>query len=372
MTRYVIDQARNTLLASWSTGRGDIAITVAGLPAAASGQDTLALAESLNELSQACWRCYIHPPGAAVSHGLNSEGDRRQSERDAFEAVVPAVTTPNLPSDGYLVQSSVHVEEAAHHVGRILHGLGSPELTAQVAADVAAELAAIEQAERGDLSDRARQAVALSREDASPVQVAQADVILHDNPFGTRALFTEVDPAAAAVAAAHWLYAAAVIAATYTGLPPERMVSEADNIEALPHESPTKVLELLAAGTSPRQAVMPLIHDALLIAEGRIPRIAELKQRIAAAEELLAKWRADSPALSLDAMGLRLTTLNPARPAPDLLEDLLSGIRGCWLLYQEHAVDHMDEADEDSHERLTQAFFAEVREEAAAHGDRLL
>ncbi|MEW1840947.1 hypothetical protein AB0392_23630 [Nonomuraea angiospora] len=40
---------------------------------------------------------------------------------------------------------------------------------------MAAELAAIEQAERGDLSDRGQQAVAVSREDASPLQISQAE-----------------------------------------------------------------------------------------------------------------------------------------------------------------------------------------------------
>ena len=33
---------------------------------------------------------------------------------------------------------------------------------------------------------------------------------------------------------------------------------------------------------------------------------------------------------------LRLTPLDPSCPALDLLEDLLSGIHGCWLIYQEY------------------------------------
>ncbi|GAA2152717.1 hypothetical protein [Actinomadura napierensis] len=61
----------------------------------------------------------------------------------------------------------------------------------------------IERAELGNLTDRARQALALMRADASPVQVQAADKILNANPFGNPSLFTEIEPAAAAIAAAH-------------------------------------------------------------------------------------------------------------------------------------------------------------------------
>ena len=89
-------------------------------------------------------------------------------------------------------------------------------------------------------------------------------------------------PTAAAVAAAHWLDAAATIAAEESGLEPVQVVLEADNIEALPHETPTRVLE----------------HRAPHIDQ------ADLGQR---------EQRLDA---------LRLTTLDPTRPALDLLEDL--------------------------------------------------
>ncbi|MEV0388504.1 hypothetical protein [Nonomuraea sp. NPDC050643] len=380
MTRYAVDRSRNALIACWSTGLGDTAVVVAELPPGISDQDALSLARTLTQLSEVCWRCYAHPASAADDHAPNSEGWRRQGERDAFAVVPAALTGPNLPSDGYMVQSYIRVEEAAHRVGRALHALDAAALTASVTADVEAELAAIEQAELGDLSGRARQAVALTREDASPVQVAQADSMLHDDPLGPQALFTEIDPAAAAVAAAHWLDAAATVTAGYAGLPATQIVAEADNIEALPHETPTLVLELIADGASPRQAVMSLIRDALRVAEGEIPDITALKQRITAAEQLIDKWRDDQPGLSLDALDLRITPLDPARPALDLLEDLLSGIRGCWLLYAEYANDRdeadeagdPDELDDDRPEGHTEAFLAEVREEASARRQRLL
>ncbi|MFI7707489.1 hypothetical protein [Nonomuraea sp. NPDC049480] len=63
-----------------------------------------------------------------------------------------------------MIQSYIRVEEAAHRVGRALHALDAAGLTTRVAIGVAAELAAIEQAELGNVSERARQAVALTRE----------------------------------------------------------------------------------------------------------------------------------------------------------------------------------------------------------------
>ncbi|WP_207757403.1 hypothetical protein [Nonomuraea cypriaca] len=155
---------------------------VADLPAGIPSRDALNLAQALTQLSEICWRCYTHPASAADSHGPNSEGECRQEERDAFTSVLTALTSPNLPADGYMIQSSIRVEEAAHQVGRALHTLNAAELTTRVTLDVGAELAAIEQAELGNLSERSRQAVALTREDASPLQVAQASNLLHDNP----------------------------------------------------------------------------------------------------------------------------------------------------------------------------------------------
>src|SRR2546421_6218533 len=69
-------------------------------------------------------------------------------------------------------------------LGRNLHEVGDKKFTAQVATDAEAEIAAIGKAELGDLSGRARQAVVLTRQDASPVQVAAADGLLHQDPLG--------------------------------------------------------------------------------------------------------------------------------------------------------------------------------------------
>ncbi|WP_434444038.1 hypothetical protein [Lentzea sp. E54] len=125
----------------------------------------------------------------------NTEGWRRQGERDAFAEVLDHVRKPHLPDEqGSIVQSYRPVEEAVHRVGRALHAFGDPALSDAVVAEVREELAAVEHAELGDFSGRARQAVRMSRADASPLQVNAAHDFLHAHPLWSSRLFDEVDP----------------------------------------------------------------------------------------------------------------------------------------------------------------------------------
>lgn len=227
--------------------------------------------------------------------------------------------------------------------------------------EVQAELHAVEQAGLGTLAARARQAVALTRANASPVQVQAADEILSMNPFGSQALFTDVDPVAASIAATHWLQAAADITAEASDLAPTRIIEEADNIEALAHATPTAVLETLELGLSPYETVTGLIRDAMTVAEGKIPDIGELVDRINQAD-YIADEHQDSRLRDALLQEIRTTPLDPTRPAYDLLEDLLDGIRGCWLIYQEYTGAADETAD---------AFVDAIRAEAKRHRDRL-
>jgi hypothetical protein len=370
-----VDQERNVVAASWDVGIGQVCRDIAPLPAGADLDLSLTLVMTLAGLSEALWRRYTHPASASGSLDVNTEGWRREGDRAAFGLVVDAVRSPNLPSDGLLIVSYVPVEEAAHRVGRALHAFADASLTAAVTAEVEVELAAVGEAELGDLSGRGRQAVLLTREDASPVQVAAADQMLRADPFGDDDLFTEVDPTAAAVAAAHWLQAAADVAAEMSGLEPTDVVVEADNITALPYTTPTTVLEMMDDGATPYAAVTGLIRDAMRVADGFLPGADALHDAIADAEDLTSRHTDDGGDLAAELATIRLTPLNPQRPAVDLLEDLLLGIRGCWQIYQEYAddpdLDNDDEDDEEGFTELRRAFVDEVRAVAAADADRL-
>ncbi|WP_206686017.1 hypothetical protein [Kribbella qitaiheensis] len=213
MTDYAYDTTRHALVTSWNIGVGRLANTLATLPTDVSAEGALRLASALSGLSRHLWRCYTNPASSADSMEPNTEGWRRQGERDAFGGVIDALRNPNLPQDGYLEQSYLRVEEAAHRVGRVLHSIASAYLIEQVAGDVSEEIDAVERAELGDLTGRAKQAVALARSDASPLQVLAANDIFQEQPLGSSRLFEEVDATAAAIAAAHWLQAAARVAA---------------------------------------------------------------------------------------------------------------------------------------------------------------
>jgi hypothetical protein len=378
VTRYAVDETRNVLIASWSSGSGDVATTVADLSAPGTADDRRHLADTLTFLSESAWRCYTHPASAADSLEPNSEGWRRQGNREAFANVAPALAAPHLPENGSLLESYIVVEEAAHRVGRALHDLRDADLTARVVADVQEELEAIEQAELGDLSGRARQAVALSREDASPVQVNAADRLFAEHPLGTNRLFTDVDATAAAVAAAFWLQAAAEVASEVSGVDITEVVTEADNIEDLQHETPTLMLELMADGATPHEAVTALVRGALQVAEGEVPHIAALLEQVSAAVTLAREEAPDDPEIEAALLrSIRLTPLDPTRPARDLLEDLLDGIRGCWLLYRDYAEVDADNGDggtgdDAEDDAVDREFIEAVRVVADRNRDRLL
>jgi hypothetical protein len=372
---------------SWGTGLGDVAGTVAELDAAVSGDQVQRLAYELTGLSAVVWRTFTHPATAAESLETNTEGWRREGTREAFTLMPEALVNPNLPQNGSITVSYISTEEAAHWVGRALHAIGDAKLTERVVGEVNAELAAVEQAELGDLSGRARQAVMLTRAGASPAQVEAADRLLHDHPLGTDKLFSDIDPTAAAVAAAHWLLAAAEVASDESGVAPTQAVVEADSIGALPHETPTLLLERMIGGATPYQAVTGLVRDAMAAAEGEIPDIESIPERIAKAEETARHYGRDDPRVREEMLrSIRTTPLDPMRPARDLLEDLLSGIEGCWMLYREHAYDTAEEddvddlsdfqdendEDDDTNEETSEQFIELVRLEAADSRERLL
>jgi hypothetical protein len=391
VTRYAIDQERGVLMASWATGAGDTAITVAALPEGCPPERAGALALALAGFSDAAWHTYTHPVSAADSLEENSEGWLRQSEREAFAKATDAIRSPNLPEHGMIVQSYVAVEETAHRVGRALYAIGHSGLTDLVVREAGEELASVEAAERGELVGRARQAVVMSRADASPVQVAEADRLLAADPLGGDELFTRVDPTAAAVAAAHWLHSAAAVAALASGTDLRHVVEASGDIEALAHTTPTLVLHLLEDGASPREAVTALIREAMLVAEGIIPDPAGLVGAVARVVGQAEDPDADDEdqELAQDMLAeLRATPLDPSRPALDLLEDLLAGIHGCRLIYEQADGDGDDRDREGSADRegstdaaleragrddeSTAVFLDLVRAEAARTADRLV
>jgi hypothetical protein len=265
-------------------------------------------------------------------------------------------------------------------VGRAVHVLDDEDPAARVLAEAQAELRAIHGAEIGDFSGRARQAVLISRAVASLEQVAAADALLSADPLGSDRLFTAVDPTAAVVPAAHWLRAAATIVADRAGLDPLEVVAHADDLEIMPVRTTAAVLKRLSVGESPRDVVVDLVDKAMQVAKGELPARETLVTDVQAARR--RRRRGHHARVGETEEPPRASLLDPTRPSRDLLEVLLEGIRGCWLLYQEYAddtddgpegCDDSDDADTGARrERMTATFRDEVRSEVAATRDRLL
>lgn len=358
MTYYAVDEDTGTLLRIWPTGRGQRAAVVGTLPASAVVEDRLQLAAALTSLSEELWRCYTHPGLATDDRDGNGEGWRREQSREVFPQLVGFIREPNLPGeDGAIIRSYDPVEEWAHGVGRAVRAINDAKLLEAVGAEVAAEIEAVESAERGDLGGRAQQAVVLSRTDVNPVQVAAADAILALDPLRGEQLFVDVDPTAASVAAAHWLKAAADIVAGVSGMPADEVVEAADDIEALPFETPSEVLRLFDFSNTAYGVVVEMVRGALKVGEGSVADLGALLVEYDTGDDN------DDP--DAEPTPVRLTLLDPQRPARDLLEDLLSGIRACRLVYEEYA----DAGDAAS----TEARFCEaIREEARKNYTRLM
>lgn len=358
VTDYAADIDGNLLIRTWPGGGGLRAAVVSVVPSSTDADQALVLAAELTGLSAALWRCYTHPEGAVTSVKEDSEGWRRQVERESFREVVENLLNPNFPDeDGMLLVSYDAVEEYAHRAGRALHAIDDPGLTDAVCTDVAAEIDAVEMAERGNLTGRALQAAVLSRAGANPLHVSTADAVLCGDPLAGELLLKDFDPTAASVAAAHWLKAAVDTVADVSGMDAGDVLPAADNLEALPLESPAEVLSLLDFSSTVYAVVVEMVADALLVAEGIVADLdAVLNQR-----NVEGAGESDD---SDEPTAVRVTLLDPSRPALDLLEDLVSAIRGCRLLFEEYVDGETAYVDAQ--------FRAAVRLQAEMHSKRLM
>ncbi|WP_327042821.1 hypothetical protein OG400_12425 [Micromonospora ureilytica] len=366
---YAFDSVRRELTVVWAAARGFRSLLIGRLRPAMSDEQAGRLSAELTGLSQALWETYVRPASSFVD---DDERQRREEEREQLDAVASALRKPNLPDpSGLLIVSYSSVEEAAHRLGRVLHQAADEALTEAVAADVGVEVDAVVRAELGDLSGRAEQAASLDRVDASPVQVSAADELLRTRLLGGELLSAAVDPAAACVAAAHWLAAAAVVAADEAGVAPERVFATADDIEAVSVEVPTLVVrKVLTEQVSPRQVVIDLLRKAVAAADGVVDRPDQVIADYDRLKKLVARLPAVQREEVLASEPVRTTLLDPRRPARDLLEHLLNGIASCRLLYAEYAGDDFgDDAEfEDDDEDVSSGSGATVGTEDVESG----
>lgn len=344
MSRYAILPANQQLLVSWPTGSGDAAKLV-HTSMSASQELVSNLARCLTDLSQALWTCYERPASASRSLNVNTEGWRRQSSREAFGKVITILQAANASGEeGASLIPYDPVELRAQATADCLGLIGDHDLTAAVIEDVRSEILAVERCEAGDLNDRGAQAVVLNRESVSPVQVQAAQELFRSHPLGDSQLMTDYEPAAAAAAAMQWFLAAVIVTSEITGTDASEVMVQADGIEVMPVGTLGVVLKKSTQGLDPVEIVSGLMREALYARDGKLPAayLPGLQERQAFADEV-AKLKSQTE--EEGEVFVRLTVLDPVRPALDLLEDLLIGIRGCGLLFIEECASDGDVAD---------------------------
>jgi hypothetical protein len=340
MTTYAYDPSTTTLLAVREAGLGCTARPVTRLHARTPERLGLRLAQALTWLSTAAWLSYTDPGLVEIGYvGIDAP------------ATLRALRRPHLPRAGFLYREGEAVLECANGTGRELVEIGSAGVVRAVVADVVEELKAVEGAIRGDLSGRSRQAVALTRLDASPVQIAAADRLLYEVPMGNEGLFTEVEPTAAAVAAVHWMQAAVDVTVELAGGgDPLDVLAKAAASEGFDLIAPGAVLGLLRSGHPPLAVVQNLVRSAMLAAKGMILH--------GDPEPCLGDPDGES----------RFTLLDPRRPALALLEVLTRTVQICGTVYADHCVvDEVGDWSEITRDRFDDA----VRRAARKAADRM-
>lgn len=326
MTIYAYDTAAHRLAAFWDTGIGAVSHPVARVHPRTPDIAGLRLARALTRMSESVWLAYSAPLLDAVP----------------VAEVRRAVLRPHVAESG-LVRVEPHpILESAHRVGRELRELGSAGVTRAVLADVEDEADAAERAGCGDLTGRAQQAVMITRLSPSPAQIVQADRLLQADPMCSERLYTDVEPAAAAVAALHWFLAASTVAATAAGTTPADALDRAIELEHIDDAVPRVVLRLVASDDPERTPLLicrRLLQVAMSVSRGALIGVPDPES--------------GEPCF---------TTLDPARPARSLLDGLVGGIQAMGALHA--AVDPgADTPDQ---------FDAAVRAEAAACAPRRL
>ncbi len=286
MTTYAFDPSTRHLVASVAGGAGALAHTVARLHPRTGDGLGRRLAHQLTLLSTEAWISY-------------TDADRAGPVPQA--AALAAIRGPDR-SGGWVDPD--WVVQRSYEVGRTLVEIGSAGVRRAVLDDVAAELASIDRALLGDLAGRAVQAVTLTRLDASPVQIAAADRMLHEQPLGGEDLLTDVEPTAA-----HWAAAAVEVAMRASGrAEPRDVLDPREAVEPFDVVASCLVVSRVAAGEPPLQAVQRLIRPAMEVARGFVPEPEDC----------------DVPGL---------VVLDPLRPARHLLDRLLMALRTCAVVY---------------------------------------
>lgn len=338
MTTYAHHPSASSIVATWPTGAGSVAHRVTRVPSTCDDALARHLAQGLDLFSEQLWTDYS-----------SATTDRPDPVR--FAGVV---RRPNMPVGNLLRRAVDDHDEAVHQIGRLLAEVDDRGTRKSVIREIEVECTAVRSAADGDLTGRAQQAVTRLRGRLAPGRLAVAHEIMHDVPMGSERLFTEVEPLAAAIAAAEWLGAAIVVTAPLVGLDSAvRTLARAQLVAD--QDLRIAMAAVHHPGPAAEDTVRALLRQGALAATGTFV-IGEEEL-----EDPLGPWNADE-----DDRVVR-TVLDPITPGRSLVEGLLAGIQGCFEVYLDE-ITRRDQPDPDPrltgphwHEEVRQRFDAEVR-----------
>ncbi|ALE74160.1 hypothetical protein AD006_23785 [Pseudonocardia sp. EC080610-09] len=332
MTTYAHDPAASAIVSTWPTGDGAVACRVARVPRDLGDALARRITVVLTRLSAVLWSAY-------------SEGEAGQLRPADLLATLRDPDRPPPDGDDERVR-------LVHALGRLLARTPGRAFRETVVREVRAELDAVLDADAGELTGRALQAVRYVRGDVHEGHVATADAVLEADPLEPVGLLTTVEPHSAAVAAVHWLRAAARWVAEVAGHSVADVVALAEAIE---HEDLGVAREVLVMRQDEpdEEVVRDLLQEAVLAGRG------------------IFVVCPDRPDPDTDHEHRVLTTvLHPLEPGRCLVDGLIRGIQGCFRVYadamttrERPGVDPSDPGHEWAVE-LRNRFVTELREEA--------
>ena len=371
MTRYAYNPSTREIHATWSesTRHADTISLVATTDESVEDSDVHRLLESLARLSNAAWDTYAHRVWMTVEDGdIHFDNPQRFEELMRLDTVCDSIRNTQAPSESAPANDHTTIGKFSHEVGQAMLTIGSTELTEAVVADIEAELSAIEAARAGVFAGRSAQALQLTTTRVVDVHVvAASEIFATGEP--SLAAFEHLEPSSVAVAAAHWVYAASVVAGKAAKCHPVEVIYEADGIDGMPVLTVSAVVSQLSAGYSPHHVVASMISKAQRVATGTLYGENSIYDLF---EESYEATPRDS---YYESFSQGVFILNPLRPALNILEDMIDGVEGAWLVYDEYTSNYskLDETAEDYDTQLEQLsdklykkFLAKVQRVAAA------
>lgn len=173
-----------------------------------------------------------------------------------------AILVDPPPGDRRVPQAEL---EWIARLGRASATMADDGVAAACAVELNAEIAAIEQALRGDMTGRAAQAREMQRAHAEPHQVAAGIRLFRQEAMGLDTLrdTARLEPASAAVAAATWLRTASRLWGLAVGREGHLAVAEAPLMEPMHRPLLQRVVDdMLVDGAQPRAAIERVAGEA--------------------------------------------------------------------------------------------------------------